>query len=196
MATTTNRLLAAQIERPRPVLVGAVFGCAAALMLFLAVVATYVLERAKARSAGVEWFADGTVELGPSGFIFWTLVLSVFTMQWALQAVNAEDRFNAYVALGLTALFGAAIFNQLWFIINDTGFALAASTAQYLFFVVNGTFVVFLIAAVVFVVFTFVRALAGQFGPKRSEAVAAAALFWHTVVLMWAVVYFLVYITK
>ena len=193
---TTTRFLPAQINRPRSLLVSTVFGCAAAFMFFLSVVAVYVRERARARHETMEWFAEGTVELGPSGFVFWTLVLSVFTVQWAVQAINAEDRVNAYVALALTTLFGVAIFNQLWFIINDTGFALAASNAEFLFFVIHGTFIVFLIAAVLFITFTFVRALAGQFGPKRAEAVSAAAVFWHTVVLMWAVVYFLVYITK
>ena len=172
------------------------FASAAAFMLFAGVVGIYVLERAEARDVGAEWFGEGAVQLGPSGFIFWTLVLSVFTVQWAVQAVSTDDRVNAYVALGLTALFGAAIFNQLWFIINDTGFASAAGTAEYLFFVVNGTFIVFLIAAVAVVALTFVRALAGQFGPRRAEAVSSAAVFWDTVVLMWAIVYYLVYITK
>ncbi len=195
MVATTG-LPAPEVSRPRSLLVGTMFGTAAAFMFFCAVVGIYVLERAAARDAGVEWFPADVVELGPSGFIFWTLILSVFTVQWAVQAINADDRINAYVALALTGLFGAAIFNQLWFIINDTGFALAADTGQFLFFVVNGTFIVFLIAAVVFIALTTVRALAGQFGPRRAEAVSSAALVWNTVVFMWAIVYYLIYITK
>ena len=195
MVATTG-LPAPEVARPRSLLVGTMFGCAAAFMIFVGVVGIYILERAAARDEGAEWFGEGVIELGASGFIFWTLILSVFTVQWAVQAINADDRINAYVALALTGLFGAAIFNQLWFIINDTGFALAADNAQFLFFVVNGTFIVFLIAAVVFIALTFVRALAGQFGPKRAEAVSSAALFWNTVVFMWAIVYYLIYITK
>ena len=195
MVATTG-LPAPEITRPRSLMVGTMFACAAAFMFFLAVIGIYVLERAEFRDAGVEWFPEGVVELGPSGFIFWTFILSIFTVQWAVQAINADDRINAYVALALTGLFGAAIFNQLWFIINDTGFALATDNPQFLFFVVNGTFIVFLIAAVVFVAFTFIRALAGQFGPRRAEAVSSAALFWNTVVFMWAIVYYLIYITK
>lgn len=195
MVATTG-LPAPEITRPRSLLVGTMFACAAAFMFFLAVVGVYVVERAEARDSGSEWFPEGVIELGPSGFIFWTLILSIFTIQWAVQAINADDRVNAYVALALTGLFGAAIFNQLWFIINDTGFALAADTPQFLFFVLNGTFIVFLIAAVVFVAFTFIRAMAGQFGPRRAEAVTSAALFWNTVVFMWAIVYYLIYITK
>lgn len=195
MVATTG-LPAPEITRPRSLLVGTMFACAAAFMFFLGVVGIYVVQRAEARDSAGEWFPEGVVELGPSGFIFWTLILSIFTIQWAVQAINADDRNNAYVALAITGLFGAAIFNQLWFIINDTGFALAADDAQFMFFVVNGTFIVFLIAAVVFVAFTFIRALAGQFGPRRAEAVSAAALFWNTVVFMWAIVYYLIYITK
>lgn len=195
MVTTTG-LPAAQITRPRSLLVGTVFGCAATFMAFVGVVGIYVLQRASVRTAGDDWFPEGVIDLGPSGFIFWTLVLSVFTVQWAVQAINADDRINAYIALALTALFGVAIFNQLWFIIGDTGFELAASKGEFLFFLVNGTFIVFLIAAVLFVTLTFVRALVGQFSPRRAEAVSSAALFWHTVVLMWAVVYFLIYIGK
>ena len=47
-----------------------------------------------------------------------------------------------------------------------------------------------------FVAFTFLRALTGQFGPKKADGVAAAALYWHTVVGMWSIAWYLVYVTK
>ena len=103
---TTKGLPAPEITRPRGLMVGTMFACAAAFMFFLGVIGIYVLERAEARDAGVEWFPEGVVELGPSGFIFWTFILSIFTVQWAVQAINADDRINAYVALALTGLFG------------------------------------------------------------------------------------------
>ena len=85
----------------------------------------------------------------------------------------------------------------MWFIINDIGLRARRDEAQFLFFVVNGTFIVFMIAAVVFVALTFVRALTGQFGPKQSDcAVAAAAMFWHTVVGMYSIAWYVVYVTK
>ncbi len=194
--TATTGLPAPEVVRPRTTLVGTMFASAASFMVFLGVVVIYVLERADARALGQEWFPEGTVELGPSGFVFWTLLLSVFTVQWAVQAIDNEDRPHAFVALAITGLFGAAVFNQMWFIINDVGFALAANRAQFLFFVVNGTFIVFLIGAVVFLALTFLRALAGQFGPKRSDAVASAALYWHTVVFMYSIVWYVVFVTK
>ena len=196
MTTTTTGLPAPEATRPRTVLVGTMFVSAAAFMAFLGVVVVYISRRAQARADGAEWFADGTIELGPATFVFSTLILSIFTVQWAVQAVNNDDRKNALVALVLTGLFGAAVFNQLWFVMNDTGFALSATTAQFLFFVVLGTFVVFMISAVVFVALVFLRALIGQFGPRRADSVAAAAFYWNTVVAMYAIVWYVIFITK
>ena len=85
---------------------------------------------------------------------------------------------------------------KLWFIINDTGFALAGSNAEFLFFLVNGTFIAFLLVAVVFVTLTFLRALIGQFGPRKADGVAAAAFYWNTVVAMWAIAWYVVYVAK
>ena len=196
MTALATGLPSAEVTRPRTVLVGTMFASAASMMLFLGVLVVYVSERADASSAGVEWFPAGTIELGPAGFVFATLILSIFTIQWAVQAINNDDRMNTIVALALSGLFGAAVFNQLWFIINDTGFELAGSTAQFSFFLVNGTFVVFLIAAVAFVLLTFLRALVGQFGPRKADSVAAAAFYWNTFVAMWAIAWYLVYVTK
>lgn len=189
---TTTGLPAAETTRPRTVLVATMFASAAAFVAFTGVLLIYVSERSSADT----WFPDGVIELGPAGFIFATLILSVFTVQWAVQAINADDRVNAFVALGLTGLFGAAVFNQLWFIINDTGFALDSSTPEFLFFLVNGTFAAFMISAVVFVALTFLRALIGQFGPRRADGVAAAAFYWNTVCAMWALAWYVVYVTK
>jgi heme/copper-type cytochrome/quinol oxidase subunit 3 len=194
--TTTTGLPSAEATRPRTVLVGTMFASAAAFMGFLGVVLVYISERAQARADGAEWFPEGVIELGPAGFVFATLLLSIFTVQWAVQALNVDDRKNALVALAITGLFGAAVFNQLWFIINDTGFSLAADNAQFMFFVVLGTFVVFMIAAVVFVALTFLRAVIGQFGPRRADAVAAAAFYWNTVVAMYAIAWYVVFVTK
>ena len=196
MTATTTQLAAPAIRRPRTVLVGTMFASGAALMTYFGVLAVYVSERAAARDAGEEWFPEGVIELGPSGWIFWTLVLAAFTVQWAVQAIRNDDRPNAYIALALTGMFGAAVFNQLWFIINDTGFALAGSNAEFLFFLVNGTFVAFLLVAVVFVTLTFLRALIGQFGPRKADGVAAAAFYWNTVVAMWAIAWYVVYVAK
>ena len=194
--TATARLPAPALRRPRTVMVGTLFASAAAAMVYFGILAIYVARRAETRELGLEWFPEGVVELGPSGWIFWTLVLAAFTVQWAVQAIRNEDRANAFVALAITAMFGAAIFNQLWFIINDTGFALTGTEGQFMFFVVIGTYITFLIGAVLFLAVTTLRALFGQFGPRQDDGVAAAAMFWHTVSIMYWVIWIAVFVTK
>jgi heme/copper-type cytochrome/quinol oxidase subunit 3 len=196
MTAITTGLPAAEVTRPRTVLVGTMFASAAAFMAFVGVIIVYISERAQARADGAEWFADGSVQLGPAGFVFATLLLSIFTVQWAVQAINNDDRKNALVAMVLTGIFGAAVFNQLWFIMNDSGFALSATTSEFMFFVVLGTFVAFLIGAVVFLTLTFLRALIGQFGPRKADSVAAAAFYWNTVVAMYAIAWYVIFVTK
>ena len=194
--TTTARLPAPALRRPRTVLVGTLFASASAAMVYFGILAIYVSRRAEARELGIEWFPEGVVELGPSGWIFWTLIMSSFTVQWAVQAIQNEDRPNAYVALGLTGLFGAAVFNQMWFILNDTGFTLNGSEGQFLFFVLNGTFITFLILAMAFLFLTALRALFGQYSPRQNDGVPAAAMFWHTVAAMYWITWIAVYVTK
>lgn len=92
MTAATTQLAAPAIRRPRTVLVGTMFASGAALMTYFGVLAVYVSERADARDAGEEWFPEGVIELGPSGWIFWTLVLAAFTVQWAVQAIRNDDR--------------------------------------------------------------------------------------------------------
>ena len=196
MATVTSRPPAPELRRPRTVMVGTLFASGASFMVFLGLLAIYLSRRAEARDAGVEWFPEGVVQLGPSGWIFWTLVLSAFTIQWAVQAIDNDDRPHAYVALAITGMFAAAVFNQLWFIINDTGFALASSEAEFMFFVLIGAYVIFLIAATVFVFLTALRALFGQYGPRQNDGVMAAAMFWHTVSSMYWVLWIAIFVTK
>ncbi len=192
----TTALPAPVAGRPRTVLVGTMFASGASMMVYFGLLAVYAHRRAEASFSGQGWFPEGTVELGPPGFIFWTLLLSVFTVQWAVQAIKNGDRTNAMWAMAITALFGAAVFNQLWFIINDIGYALADGEAEFFFFVINGTFVVFLILAVVFLALTMLRALFGSYGPRQSDGIAAAAMFWNTVVAMWSITWYVIYITK
>ena len=107
MATATSRPLAPELRRPRTVMVGTLFASSASFMVFVGILALYLSRRAGARDAGIEWFPEGVIELGPSGWIFWTLVLASFTVQWAVQAIDNDDRPHAYMAPNITVMASA-----------------------------------------------------------------------------------------
>lgn len=192
----TAALPAPELERPRTVMVGTLVATAAASMAFLGLVGMYLVTRADTLAGGGSWYPEGAIQLAPGGMMMTSLVLSSFTVQWAVQAIATDDRSNAYIALFLTGLFGASVINQFWFVYTDVGFAVDDGPAELMFYVVTGSFLALLIAAIVFVAVTALRALIGQYGPGRHHGVAAAAIFWHAVVAMYAVIWIAIFITK
>ena len=192
----TTALPAPEAVRPRTVVVATLLTSGAAAMGFLGLIAVYLHRRSLATAAGEEWFPEDSIELGPAGMMMATLVLSAVTVQWAVQAVRADDRPHGFLALGLTVLFGAAVLNQFWFVYQETGFTVDGSEAQLFFYVITGSFIALLVAAIVFIALTTLRALAGQFNPNHVDGVQAASIYWHTVVVLYAILWYAIFITK
>ncbi len=192
----TTNLPAPGLVRPRTLMVGSLFATAATVIAFCTLVAVYVQQRQHARSIGAEWFPAGTIEMGPPGMMMMTLVLSVVTAQWAVQATRAQDRPHGYIALATTLLFGTAVLVQFSFVYQSTGFEIGVGIASLLFYTVTGSFVVLLVVAMIFMVVTTVRSLVGPFESHRADAVQAAAFFWHGGVACYFLVWYVVFITK
>jgi len=165
-------------------------------MAFAGLVVIYVQQRQHARATGQEWFPEGSVELGPAGMMMMTLVLSMVTVQWAVQAARTEDRPHGFIALAVTLLFGAAVINQFWFVYADTAFAIDDGVAQLLFYVVTGSFIAMLLAGLAMFTVTTIRALMGSPGRDLAHTVQAAAIYWHMCVLCYFIVWYVVFINK
>ena len=192
----TTALPAAEATRPRTAVVGALLATGAVFVAFAALVAVYVQQRQMARASGQEWFPDGSVELGPAGMMMMTLMLSMVTVQWAVQAARTEDRPHGFIALGVTLMFGAAVINQFWFVYQDTAFAIDGGRAELLFYAVTGSFIAMLIGAMAVVTVTTIRSLLGPFGRELAHGVQAAAAYWHMCVLSYFLVWYVVFINK
>ncbi len=192
----TTALPVPSLARPRTVVVGALLGTVAVFMAFGGLVSLYVQQRQQTRSAGEEWFPEGSIEMGPAGMMMMTLVLSMVTVQWAVQAARTHDRPHGFIALGVTLLFGAAVINQFWFVYQDTAFAIDAGRAELMFYVVTGSFIAMLIGAMAMMTVVTIRALLGPFGRGLAHAVQGAAYFWHACVVCYFLVWYGVFITK
>lgn len=183
-------------NRPRTVVVGALFATCAAFVAFASLITVYVQQRQQTRAAGGEWLASGSIEMGPAGMSMATLLLSAVTVQWAVQASRAEDRPHGFIALGLTLMFGVAVINQFWFIYQNTGFAIDAGVPQLMFYVVTGSFIAMLLGAMAAVTVFTLRSLLGPFGRELAQGVQAAAIFWHMMIVCYFLVWYIVFITK
>jgi cytochrome c oxidase subunit 3 len=187
---------AAPAPRRNVALVGTMFAIAAGLMLMGALLASYFGARQVVHHSGKAWVPDGVSLPNVALFITYvTLLMSSFTAQWVVSAVKLDDRRQAYVAIGLTLLFGAAFINGLTFCWGQLLAGAGDGAFADRMFAVTGVHLILVIAAIVYFVVMAFRVLGGQFGPRNSEVVVGAVAFWHFIVFaglaVWWCIWFL-----
>jgi heme/copper-type cytochrome/quinol oxidase subunit 3 len=204
-ATVTDSPLAAlagaeppPVTRPRVLLVGTAFVCAAIAMLFAGLIGTYLTFRTKAIADVGSWLpADVIVPLTQPNMMMLTMVLSVFTIQWSVSAIKNDDRPNTYLALAVSLLLAFALIVEEGYLFSLMKWNLAAAAAPAsLVYAITGTHLAMLISAMVFVILMGFRALAGQFTSRQHDGIAAAALYWHVMVAIYALIWFVIFVTK
>jgi heme/copper-type cytochrome/quinol oxidase subunit 3 len=191
-----DELPAAPLPRPRTLLVGTVFAIVACGMFFACLFGIYLKERNDTLAAGEEWLEENQISLVPGGMMMATAAMSVVTIAWALQAIRNDDRKNAYLALGLTLLFGVANLNQQVFYYNDMELHVGGEVSNLLIYVITGSHVAMLIGAMVFVALGAFRAMAGQYTARHADGIEAASYFWYATMVIYTLIYYGIYITK
>jgi heme/copper-type cytochrome/quinol oxidase subunit 3 len=184
------------VERPRVQAVGATLIAAMAAMFFAAMLGAYLFLRSATLADGGDWLADITIPLQPANVMMATLVASCVTMQWAFYAVARNDRVNAYVALGITVLFGAATINAQYWMYQQMNIGISDSVEAVLIYAITGAYIALLISAMAYVATTTFRTLGGQYGPHQHDGVAGAAIYWYVTVAIFAAIWITIYITK
>lgn len=186
---------AAPSPRRNVALVGTAFAIAAGIALVGGLLAAYFGARQDVVDAGNEWVDKTTVPNVAMAVAYGTLLLSAFTAQWAVSAIKLDDRRQAYVAVGLTLLLGAAFLNALSFGWAQLGAGAGDGGFADHMYAVTVSHALLVIAGIVLIVVMGFRVVGGQFGPRNSEFVASAAAFWHFVALagvaVWWSIWFL-----
>lgn len=182
--------------RPRVLLIGTVFAAVAAAMTFAGLLGTYLAVRQDVLATGEAWLPSGVeMPLTPANMALLTLGMSVVTMQWAVYAIGNEDRRGAFLALGLTLLFGVAYLNGMGFYYSQMG--LEAATVQgALIYAISGAHLVLMGGAMLFAALMTFRTLGGQYGPRDREGIVAAAILWDVAVAVYAVVWYAIFVSK
>ncbi|MEO8696805.1 MAG: cytochrome c oxidase subunit 3 [Acidimicrobiales bacterium] len=191
-----DQMPAAELPRPRTLLVGTVFAIVACGMFFAGAFGVYLKTRSDVVTSGGEWLKKNQISLVPGGMMMVTAAMSVITMAWAVQAIRNDDRKNAYIALGITLLFGVANINQQVFYYNDMKLSVKTEVADLLITIITGAQVAMLIGAMVFVALAAFRALAGQYTSRQSDGIQAAFYFWTATMVIYTLVYYGIYVTK
>jgi heme/copper-type cytochrome/quinol oxidase subunit 3 len=180
--------------RPRVLLVGTLLASAGVVMAYAGLIGAYLALRANADGA---WLPETvTIPLSPPNMAAVTLLMSVVTIHWAQYSIRNDDRPNAYVALGLTIVFGLAFVNSAVYLFTQMGATIGGSAVELLLFAVGGFHIATVIGGVVFVALMAFRTLGGQYSGRDSEGLAAAAVYWDAIVVLYLVSWYAVYVTK
>ncbi|NLA35797.1 MAG: hypothetical protein GX868_08920 [Actinobacteria bacterium] len=192
MSIIPAELTAPALPRRRQLLFGTVFVSIGVAIFELTLIAMYLQTRAEHKNV---WLTEHTIPLTQPNMQLSALGLSVIFVQWAVWAIARDERRQAFVALGLTALMGFAFLNQTTFLWTEVGLPMTNIEGP-LFYAVTASHFFIMILAMAFLLFVSIRTLAGSYSSKLPDGVSAAALFWHVSVALYTVVWLAVYIMK
>jgi cytochrome c oxidase subunit 3 len=183
--------------RARMLFVGTALTCVAGFMLMMSMVATYLFFRDAAGGTTASWLPAkvGIPEIAANVMIV-TLVGASVMVQWAVYAIERDDRRNCTVALVITVIFGVAVVNAQAYIYGQMGMGIADGTYELLFYTLTGAFLAALFGGIAFAAVTAFRELGGRYSSRRHEGISALALYWHFLTAVFAVVWFVLYVTK
>ncbi|MEM8618185.1 MAG: cytochrome c oxidase subunit 3 [Actinomycetota bacterium] len=192
----TLALPAAPAPAPRrQLLVGSLLAATTMVMLTGSMLGIWALQRTRSLDLFDTWVPDGvTIPEVPSNVMLVAFVGVGVMVQWAHWAAMHGDRAHTVLALALTGLFGILIINAQAFIWFEMGLGIADGTYQAMFYAITGMFVVLLIIGVLFTMVASFRFIGGREDDR--ELLASHAIYWYTVAVCYAGIWFVVYVTK
>lgn len=180
----------------RQVLVGTALASAAAVALVGGMLALWLRFRdAAINGPDHRWVPKGvTVPLLPANVMLIALVPLCVFAQWAVYSAKRDDKPHTGLALGLTGLIGVAIINAQAYIYAQIKLPVAEGTYGAMFYTLTGAVTALAIIGVAFSAVTAFRYLGGRTTDR--EVVSAHALYWYCYSAVFALLWFVVYVTK
>lgn len=180
----------------RQVFVGTALTLAGAAALVGGMLALYLRMRDEALAqVGGTWVPeDAKISMVAANVMLLSLLPICIFAQWAVYAAKRDDKPHTGVALLLTGLLGVALVNAQAFIYATIGLPANQGTFSIMFFSVTGVSMVLAVVGVAFSAVTAFRYLGGRTTDR--EVVSAHALYWYAYSAIFAVVWFVVYVTK
>jgi cytochrome c oxidase subunit 3 len=177
-------------------LVGTALAAGGAATLMGGMLALYMKFRHEALAAADgRWIPKGiSVPLVPANVLLISLIPICLFSQWAVYSATRNDKQHTGLALGLVALMGVAFINAQAFIWVTMKLPVNQGTYSYLFYALTGAMTALAIVGVLFSAATAFRYLGGRTTDR--EVVSAHALYWYAFSVVFAVLWFVVYVTK
>jgi len=192
MSTIPAEVTPAVLPKRRQTVAGAAFAAASSAMLVVLLLGNYL----EIRSASEKFFDGVSMPLAQPNVMFWGLGLSVLSIQWAVWAIARDERSQAYWAIGITALLGLSFLNSTWYLMSQSDLAVGVQPEAGATFAVVGAHVAMVLVGLLMVAVMAFRTFGGQFSSRYPDGWSAAAVYWHTTVGVYGLVWYAVYVTK
>jgi cytochrome c oxidase subunit III len=170
------------------------------LMFFAGLFAAYF----NARAAAPAWPPEGMEQIVmPNAIVIVAtviLVISSFTMHWAILRIRKGDRTGMNRAIAVTLILGI-IFLALqaydyWELLDHYGFGINSGIYGTLFYTMTGFHGAHVFGGVVGIAILLLRGMAGQFSARHHIAVEAVSAYWHFVDVVWIALFFTLYFLR
>jgi cytochrome c oxidase subunit 3 len=178
-------------EMSGPVL-GMVLFVASEAMFFAAFFAGYFT----IRSNETVWPPKGIAHLkiDIASILTIILVLSSLLVQLSIRSIRRGDEKRALVWLGGTIVFGVTFLALQLYDYSQLGFGLKDGTFGTLFYVMTGIHMAHVFGGVVFLGLVFAQGLRGRLSASRHDPLAAGAIYWDFVDIVWLALFTVFYL--
>ena len=96
----------------------------------------------------------------------------------------------------MLALFGVAVLNAQIYVYNTMGLDIRADRYSVLVYTVTGAFLVALVAGIAFAAMMAFREMGGRYSAKDHDGISSLALYWYFLTLVFAGVWYCIYILE
>jgi cytochrome c oxidase subunit 3 len=186
----------AETKRVRPEMSGPVLGMvlfvASEAMFFAAFFGGYFTIKANAP----EWPPAGTphLKIDIASILTVILVISSITVQMSLRSIRSGSRSRSTIWLGVTILLGILFLSLQVYDYSQLGFGLKDGVFGTLFYVMTGIHMAHVIGGVVFLALVFVQARRGRLSATHHDPLAAGAIYWDFVDVVWLCLFIVFYV--
>jgi len=125
------------------------------------------------------------------------LVLSSFTCQMGVWAIQRDDRRGLTRAFAITLVMGVTFLLLQAFdysVLMHDGLTMGATTFGTTYFTLTGFHGAHVFGGVLMLAVVLYRGMAGQFSAKHHDMVEAASLYWHFVDVVWLLLFSILYL--
>jgi cytochrome c oxidase subunit III len=178
-------------ERPSREMSGPVLGMvlfvASEAMFFAAFFGGYFTIRANAKV----WPPPGIphLKIDIASILTVILVLSSFMVQISLRSIRTGDQRRCVLFLGITIALGVTFLALQLYDYSQLGFGVKDGTFGTLFYVMTGIHMAHVFGGVVFLALVFGQARNGLLSPANHDPLAAGAIYWDFVDVIWLLLF-------